>query len=252
MIGSQEQSLITLTTEEQVLADLIQHARATKTPIPGKDTARGVELSDAYHIQQANGHDRVLKGYKLGLVSPAKQAQMGIDSPIYGRIYADSIYQKTITLGDFVQPKLEPEIAVVLRDPIVPDASAGVVSAAIGGYFIGVDILDSIWQDYKFTAAEVVADNSSGGGFLLGGRMSDHWTGGTLRLYLNGDLQTEGHTEALGNPVQRLQWLAQEVGGLAAGAIVFFGSPAAAVPAKPGVLEVVGPDGDLLAAKIIA
>ncbi|MBZ0290133.1 MAG: fumarylacetoacetate hydrolase family protein [Anaerolineae bacterium] len=252
MIDHQAQPALHLTAAEQVLADLIGNARGSKMTVPGKNPSPGVELSSAYRIQQANGHDRVLKGYKLGLVSPAKQAQMGIDSPIYGRIYADAIYQNTIALGDFVQPRVEPELAVVLRDPVAPGASAGAVSAAIGGYFLGVDILDSIWQDFKFTAAEVVADNASGGGFLLGGRMTDGWTNGALRLYFNGDLQAEGHTEALGSPVQRLQWLAHEVGGLAAGAMVFFGSPAAAVPARPGVLEVVGPDGDILVARIVA
>jgi 2-keto-4-pentenoate hydratase len=243
---------MTLSAEEQTLANIVQQARGSKTPVAGKNTTRGVDLAGAYRIQEANQGEHVLKGYKLGLVSPAKQQQMGITSPIYGRIYADALYQKGVSLSDFIQPRIEPEIAVVLRDAIAADANAGIVSQSVGGYFLGVDILDSIWQDYKFTAAEVVADNSSGGGFLLAGRMNDHFSGGMLRLYLNGELQTEGHTDALGNPIQRLQWLAQQVGGLAAGTIVFFGSPAASVPLKAGMLEVTGPDGHVLIAKIAA
>jgi 2-keto-4-pentenoate hydratase len=241
-----------LSTEEQALSQIIQQARDSKTPVAGKNGGRGVELAGAYRIQEALQSGRVLKGYKLGLVSPAKQQQMGISTPIYGRVYADSIYQKGVSLNDFMQPRMEPEIAAVLRDAITPVANAGVVSQSVGGYFLGVDILDSIWQDYKFTAAEVVADNSSGGGFLLSGRMSDQFSCGMLRLYLNGELQTEGHTDALGNPIQRLQWLAQQVGGLSAGTIVFFGSPAASIPLKAGMLEVTGPDGHVLIAKIAA
>jgi 2-keto-4-pentenoate hydratase len=241
-----------LTAEEQSLYDLIRRARASKSPVEGKNGDRGVDLAGAYRIQEASQGERVLKGYKLGLISPAKQQQMGIDTPIFGRIYADMLYQNGVTLADFVQPRMEPEIAIVLRDAVSPDASAEVVLQAIGGYFLGVDVLDSIWQDYRFTAPEVVADNTSGGGFRLAGRMSDHMESGVLRLYLNNELQTEGHADALGDPSQRLQWLAQQVGGLSAGMIVFLGSPAAAVPAKSGTLEVIGPDGHMMVAKLVA
>jgi 2-keto-4-pentenoate hydratase len=239
-----------LTTQEQTLYDLIQQARANHTLIEGKAADRGVDLSGAYRIQAARRGARALRGYKLGLVSPAKQQQMGIDTPIYGPIYADMLYQSAFSLGGFVQPRIEPEIVAVLRDVIYPDANAGMIARAVGGYFLGVDILDSIWRDYKFTLTEVVADNTSGGGFLLAGRMSEQITGGMLRLYLNGNLQAEGHTDSLGNFIQRLRWLAGCVGGLAAGAIIFFGSPAAAVPAQSGTLEVVGPGGLSLVAKI--
>jgi 2-keto-4-pentenoate hydratase len=242
---------VDLTSEEQALHHLIQQARASKTPVEGKNGGYSVELAGAYRIQQASEGGRVLKGYKFGLISPAKQQQMGIDTPLYGRIYADMLRQNWISLADFVQPRVEPEIAAVLRDSISPNANADVVAQSVGGYFLGVDVLDSVWRDYKFTAPEVVADNTSGGGFLLAGRMSEHIEHGMLRLYLNGELQTEGHTDALGDPIQRLQWLAQQVGGLSAGMIVFFGSPAAAVPAKPGTLEIVGIEGHLLAAKIV-
>jgi 2-keto-4-pentenoate hydratase len=238
-----------LSAQEQALHDLIEEGRTNRTPTQGKGD-HGVDLPSAYRIQEARRCTRVLKGYKLGLVSPAKQQQMGLDTPIYGPVYADMLRQNGFSLTDFVQPRIEPEIAVVLRDAVPPDANVGAISQVVGGYFLGVDILDSVWQDYKFNVAEVVADNTSGGGFLLSGRMSEQIAGGMLRLYLNGDLQTEGHTDGLGNLVQRLQWLAGCVGGLDAGAIIFFGSPAAAVPAQVGTLEVVGPNGPTLVARI--
>lgn len=240
-----------LTKAEQTLGNLILQARSSKSPVQGKSVDHGVDLNGAYRIQEASQGQRVHKGYKLGLISPAKQQQMNIDTPIYGRIYADMLYQNRVKVSDFVQPRIEPEMALVLRDAIAPDANAGVVAQAIGGYFIGVDILDSVWLDFKFTASEVVADNTSGGGFLMAGRMSDSIQTGLLRLFLNGELQSEGHTDALGNPLQRVQWLAQCVGVLPAGAIVFLGSPTAAVPLKTGTLEVVGPDGHVLITKIV-
>lgn len=239
-----------LTAAEQELHDIILQARSDKTTLEGKNGSRAVDLDGAYRIQAASQQNRVLKGYKFGLISPAKQEQMGISTPLYGRIYADMLYQNTVSLSHFIQPRLEPEIAVVLRDPIAADTTPGSVAQAIGGYFLGVDILASVWQGYKFTAPEVVADNTSGGGFLLAGRLSTVMPAGTLRMYLNGQLVTEGHLAELGNPIQRLQWLAEKVGGLAAGMIIFFGSPAAAVPAQTGALEVIDSDGNSLIASI--
>ena len=244
--------MMALTPAEQALSDLIRQAHTSKNPVDGKSAERGVDLDGAYRLQAASQGKRVLKGYKLGLISPAKQQQMGIDTPIYGRIYADMLLQSTVNLADYVQPRMEPEIALVLTADIAPDSSSENISQAVGGFFVGVDVLDSVWRDYKFTAPEVVSDNTSGGGFLLAGRMSDHIDSGILRMYLNGELQTEGNTDALGNPVERLLWLAQCVRGLSAGIIVFLGSPAAAVPARAGTLEVVSPDGHALVARIVA
>jgi 2-keto-4-pentenoate hydratase len=126
------------------------------------------------------------------------------------------------------------------------------VAQAVGGYFLGVDILDSVCAGYKFTAPEVVADNTSGGGFLLSGRMMPGMPDSTLRLYIDGELRTEGHVSELGNPLDRLQWLAQNVGGLAAGMTIFFGSPAASIPAQAGTLEVADSAGNTLTAVIEA
>lgn len=237
---------MTLTKNEQSLFDLINQHRTDRTTTEGKNAERGVDLPAAYRIQAAGQSSRVLKGYKFGLVSPAKQQQMGINTPLYGRIYADMLFQNCVPLGNFIQPRLEPEVAVVLRDAITPDMTVGAIARCVGGYFLGVDILDSVWKDYKFTAPEVVADNTSGGGFVLSERMTTTIPDGSLRLYLNGEMLATGLVVELGNPLQKLQWLAGEVGGLGAGMIIFLGSPAASIPAQAGTLEVVDSDGSAL------
>ena len=241
-----------LTNEEQALLSVIQEARAGKKTTPGKDESRGVTLEGAYRIQQANRGERVLKGYKFGLLSPAKQSQMGISTPLYGPIYMDTIYQNRVSLSDFIQPRFEPEIAAILRDPIPAGASAQSIEAAIAGYFLGVDILDSIWEGYKFTAAEVAADNTSQGGFLPSQVMRLSRPQGELGLYMNGAFRCGGDLAELGDTVERLAWLAETVGGLEAGMMIFFGSPAAAIPAETGALEVVAADGHVMVAKIEA
>nr|PZN40061.1 MAG: 4-oxalocrotonate decarboxylase [Bacillota bacterium] len=230
---------------------VVAGARAARAPVPSRGGDWEVDLAGAYRVQAAGGRGRPVKGYKLGLVSPAKQAQMGIATPIYGRIYPEMLLDGEVVLSRLAQPRFEPEIAVVLRDPVPPGATPGVAWQAVGGLFLGLDVLDSIWLDYRFTAAEVVADNCSGGAFLLGPRLGATVPRGPLRLYLGGALKAEGPVEALGDPGERLAWLARQVGGLQAGQVVFLGSPAGAVPAEPGVLEVTGPGADALIARAV-
>ncbi len=243
--------IVTLSAQEQALCNLIRKARKERKTMPGNDTSRGVDLAGAYRIQAANQGERILKGYKFGLISAAKQEQMGISTPLYGPIYADMLRGNSASLSDFIAPRIEPEIALVLREKVGSGAGKDAISQAIGGYFTGVDILDSVWANYKFTAPEVVADNTSGGGFLLAEQKSTQMGSGPLRLYINGELKTEGHTDALGNPVERLQWLTRQVGELAAGTIIFLGSPAASIPATAGTLKVTGPGDGLLTARLL-
>jgi 2-keto-4-pentenoate hydratase len=181
------------------------------------------------------------------LLSEAKQHQMGIAHPIYGRVYADMILDSPIPLCRFLQPRIEPEVAVVLRSDVPADGAPGTARQAIGGFFLALDVLDSVWRDYRFTVSEVVADNASGGAFALDATPLGDEPPEALHLFANGSLRSEGRTEALGDPGLRLCWLADRVGGLRAGQIVFLGSPAAAVAAEPGVVEVWGGDRVLLA-----
>src|SRR5207244_11145039 len=94
---------------------------------------------------------------------------------------------------------------------------------AVGGIFVGVEFLDSIWEGYRFSIADVVADNTSGGGFLLGEQRFREPVTGQLRLSMDGELLTEGPLESLGDMGERLSWLSGGVGGLHEGRVIFVG-----------------------------
>src|SRR5438874_9020954 len=239
-----------LSHSEQRLLIYVQEARRGRQKILPKAEGLGVDLDGAYRIQALLGEKRELRGYKLGVTSPAKQAQMGIKSPTYGRVYAEMLLNSPVHLSQFIQPRLEPELAVVMRDDLPAHVSPEAARLAIGGIFLGVDFLDSIWEGYRFSIAEVVADNTSGGGFLLGKQQLREPLAGRLSLRLNGELLTEGPVEALGDIGERVSWLSQQVGGLKAGYVIFLGSPAAALPARPGRLELHGPQESVLSARV--
>lgn len=233
---------------ENALLGHIRQARESRSTTTPRAEELSVRLDGAYKIQAALGKGRTLKGYKLGLISTAKQIQMGIDSPIYGRVYPEMLLENPVRLSEIVQPRLEPELAVVLNADLPPASSPGAARLAAGGIFLAIDLLSSIWEGYKFSIADVVADNTSGGGFLLGDRLLNEPLEGDLRLYQDGKMLTEGPVEDLGNIEEALVWLSETVGGLKSGQVIFLGSPAAALEARPGTIELHGPQDSVLIA----
>ena len=239
-----------LSDGENALLSRIREARENRETTARKAEELGVGVESAYKVQAAMGEGREVLGYKVGLIAPAKQAQMGVDSPIYGRVYEGMILQSPVSLSSMLQPRLEPELAVVLGEDLPPDASPGAAHMAIGGIFLAIDFLSSVWEGYEFGAADVIADNASGGGFLLGERLLIEPLEGNLRLYHDGRLLTEGPIGDVGNIGERLVWLSKAVGGLKAGQTIFLGSPAAAVEGVPGTIELHGPRGSVLVADL--
>jgi 2-keto-4-pentenoate hydratase len=241
---------VDLSDNENTLLTHIRDARERRETTPPRAEDLGVDVEGAYRVQAALGEGWEAIGYKLGLVGPAKQAQMGVNSPVYGQVYRDMILASPVRLGTFLQPRLEPELAVVLGEDLPPETSPGAAHLAIGGIYLAIDFLSSVWEDYEFGAADVVADNVSGGGFLLGERLLSEPLEGNLRLYHNGRLLAEGPVGDVGNTEERLLWLSKTVGGLQAGQTIFLGSPAVAQEATPGTVELHGPNGSALIADL--
>ncbi len=239
-----------LSDSENALLSHIREARENRETTRPQAEELGVGVEGAYKVQAATGEGREVLGYKLGFIGAAKQAQMGVDSPIYGRIYEGMILASPVNVSSMVQPRFEPELAVVLGEDLPPEASPGAAHSAIGGIFLAIDFLSSVWENYEFSVADVVADNASGGGFLLGERLLIEPLEGNLRLYHNGRLLTEGPVGDIGNVGERLIWLSRTVGGLKAGQAIFLGSPAAAQEAVAGTIELHGPRGSVLVAEL--
>jgi 2-keto-4-pentenoate hydratase len=234
-----------VSAEGAALRDRVAAARDEGRTIPGRQVELG--LDEAYAIQGARAAGRELKGYKLGLVSPAKQAQMGLDEPFHGGVFADMVHSGTVDLAAFIQPKVEPEVALVLGADVPAGADAATAQAAVRHAVLALDVLDSVWDGYRFSAAEVLADGLSAGGEVLGAEPLPWPVEGELELVLDGEVVSSGPVADLGDLPARVAWLAGAVGGLRAGQFVLMGSPGAAFTARPGALEVRGPAGRTLA-----
>lgn len=74
----------------------------------------------------------------------------------------------------YIHPRAEPELFFHLAQPLVgPGLTRVDAAAAVDLVAAGVDIIDSRYHDFHFTLADVVADNASSAGFVVGSVLLD-------------------------------------------------------------------------------
>jgi 2-keto-4-pentenoate hydratase len=232
--------------------DALLAAYRTGNPVePLIETYPDITLDDSYAIQVAQIRRRldagaVIKGHKVGLTSAAMQRQLGVDQPDYGHLLDDmfSLEHLPIPTGVFLQPRVEPEVAFVLKRPLRgPGVTVAEAIAAVDFVLPALEIIDSRIRDWKIGLLDTIADNASSGGVVLGSSPApvdalDLRRMGCL-LYRNAEVVGTGAGGAvLGSPLTSLVWLANTVGArgvvLEAGHVVLPGSITASVAVEPG------------------
>ena len=224
------------------LDDAARHARATA------QLDEPLTLKDAYKVQAASLSRRYARGerrvgIKMGFTSRAKMAQMGIDEMIWGRLTDAMMIEDggEISISDYVHPRVEPEVAFVLKAGLPGLVTAPAALAAVEAIAPALEVIDSRYENFKFSLTDVVADNSSSSGFVLG---QWHDPGTTdlsnlgMILELDGRAEQFGSSAAiLGHPVRSLvaaARMADDAGEpLQAGDIILAGGMTAAVALAP-------------------
>jgi 2-keto-4-pentenoate hydratase len=106
----------------------------------------GAYATQAINTRQWLSEARRLVGRKIGLTAKTVQAQLGVEQPDFGALFADMqvLDGGVLDLGRAMQPKVEAEIAFVLaRDIDDPDATMEVVTAAIDHAVAAIEIVDN-------------------------------------------------------------------------------------------------------------
>jgi 2-oxo-3-hexenedioate decarboxylase len=199
-------------------------------------------LDDAYEIQRTamgyrlkRGATRV--GMKMGFTSRAKMVQMGLSDLIWGRLSSDMIVEDggSISLSRYVHPRIEPEIVFLLKKDLVGDVTPLQALSAVEAVAPAMEIIDSRYENFKFSLVDVVADNSSSSGFVTGPwhRPDVDFSNLGLVLSFNGQPRQIGSTAAiLGHPLRSLvaaaRFAAQANEPLRAGWVVMAGGATAA------------------------
>lgn len=240
---------MTLTQSPVASADeQLTEALRSGTPCPPVRDVLGGDLASAYTVQELGIQRRVERGArrvgrKVGLTSPAVQAQLGVDQPDFGvlldemQVAADGI----VTGHRLIAPRIEAEIAFILAEDI-DDPDPEKVRRAVDYAAPALEIVDSRISNWDIGIVDTVADNASSGLFVIGEqRVKLHEfvpADVTMTMTRNGEEASRGNGAAcLGDPLNALVWVAQTAADLGrplrAGEIILSGALGPMIPFLP-------------------
>jgi 2-keto-4-pentenoate hydratase len=214
-------------------------------------------LNEAYRAAALVNNMRVARGYKplgrkIGFTNRRMWDEYGVREPNWGYIYDRTMHDLALPLplARYTEPKIEPEI--MFGFAAAPSASmdeAGLLSC-IAWVAHGFEIVQSIFPDWKFSAADTVVANAMHGALLVGprhdiGSRASEWldtlAGFDIELYCDGQLMDRGQaSNVLDGPLSAVRHLVELLSRdpdnmpLAAGEIVTSGTLTRALPVKIG------------------
>lgn len=230
------------------LAALLDAAADGANEVDQIDPEGKLSLADAYQIQAASIQRRIQRGerrvgVKMGFTSRAKMVQMGIDDVIWGRLSSGMQVEEgtPVRFARYVHPRVEPEIAFMLKKPLGSRVTLVEALAAVEAIAPALEIIDSRFRNFKFSLPDVIADNASSSGFVIGPwcRPDQDFSNLGLTLNIDGRVVQVGSTAAiLGHPLRSLvaaARLSADAGEpLQAGWVVMAGGATPAEWIKPG------------------
>ncbi len=165
-------NLNALARELKTAQDEVRQIAPFTGRIDGFDEAAGYAVARIVHeARLREGHRPV--GRKIGFTNRNIWAEYGVYAPIWGYVYDTTVTSLAQPLGrcriaPLAQPRIEPEIVLhfaqappVTRDP-------GAILACIDWIAHGLEIVQSHFPDWRFAAADTIADNGLHGRLLVG------------------------------------------------------------------------------------
>ncbi len=214
-------------------------------------------LDDAYAIQSALvarklAQGRRVTGWKIGLTSRAMQNALNITTPDSGVLLDDMHFAPggTVPAGRFIQPRVEAEIAFLMRAPLRgAQVTRDDVVAATDCVCASLEILDTRVQRADPVSGKVrtiidtVADNAANAGIVLGQARHPidafdlRWVGAVVKR--DGVVEETGlGAGVLDDPVTGILWLVRRLAdygqGIEPGQVVLSGSFIRPIEATPG------------------
>lgn len=216
-----------------------------------------MDMDDAYAVQNAIyraklAQGRSVIGWKIGLTSKAMQSALNIDIPDSGILFDDMVFEHgaTVPAGRFIQPRIEAEIAFVMKSAIAgADVTRKDVLAATEYVAPSLEILDTrIVRKEARTGAprtvfDTISDNAANAGIVLGPErhavdsVDLRWIGAITSR--NGEVEETGlGAGVLNDPVKSVVWLARRMAGygqsIEPGQVILSGSFIRPVECPPG------------------
>jgi 2-oxo-hept-3-ene-1,7-dioate hydratase len=217
-----------------------------------------IDMDDAYAIQGAWVRNKIASGrkvigWKIGLTSKAMQYALNINIPDSGVLFDDMVFEDgaTVPADRFIQPRIEAEIAFVMKKPLKgPGVTVFDVLNATDYVTPALEILDTriVRVDPETKKArnvfDTISDNAANAGIVTGGRavkpdaIDMRWMGAIVSR--NAEVEETGlGAGVLNQPARGIAWLANRLAqygeeGIEAGQIVLAGSFIRPIEARHG------------------
>lgn len=205
-------------------ATALRQAREQRQTIGKVSERYGIKgLDEAYAVAQINTEFRVkhgarIIGKKIGLTSDAVQAQLGVVQPDFGILFGDMEYsdQASIDCAQFIQPKIEAEIAFILGQDLPEKLNSFPDLMPCISHAVAVlEIVDSVIENWKINIEDTVADNASSAAFVLGYTKipfeNMNFSDLEMTLYKNTQQVSTGNLQDIIHPLKAAWWLAKEM-----------------------------------------
>ncbi len=170
------------------------------------------------------------RGYKIGFTNCSIWARYNVAAPIWGSVYSSTLLHaeggqvQQVHLQGISQPRLEPEAVLCFKHVPPADCSLEDLFHCLDWIAPGFEIVQCHLPDWKFTAADAIADSSLHARLIVGERVSVAQIGksasefgsalaqASVALSESGKLKERGQGNAvLGDPLQALQYFLQEL-----------------------------------------
>jgi len=160
--------------------ELLQHSDSGALWSVPASAEAGFDLPAAYQCALALRQLRVARGeqprgYKIGFTNRNIWQRYGVYAPIWGTVYDSTLTfcdgNGMVSLAHTCQPRIEPELVFGIKATPAADASLEQLFAALDWLAPGFEVVQSHLPDWKFKAADTVADGGLHARLLIGRRL---------------------------------------------------------------------------------
>ncbi|MBR7964570.1 4-oxalocrotonate decarboxylase [Burkholderia vietnamiensis] len=233
----------------EAAARRVDHAARRGNAIEQLSANELFSVAEAYRIQRASIELRKARGervigIKLGFTSRAKMVQMGVDSLICGWL-TDAMLEEEgapVDLKRFIHPRVEPEVCFLTKRAIDRSLTALEVQTYLEAVAPAMEIIDSRYKAFRFTLEDVIADNCSSAGLVVGGwssRFDLLRNAGVIMRFDGRDVQVGTTAAILGDPLRSIVQASRMADNaevvLPAGTLIMAGAATAAQALTPSL-----------------
>jgi 2-keto-4-pentenoate hydratase len=201
-------------TGRSALGERLAGARERGERIEPPSATHDLTTADASAVQRAAVSAREGRpvGYKLGYTNPAVRERAGLDEPVHGRLLGPDVGRDpAVAVSGMVEPRVEPEVALVLdREP----ETAAVAGTAVRAALPAIEVVDRRVAE-PFEPVDAVADTAFAAALVLGAPVpAERLDFEAVHLARDGERVATGvGAEAMGGPTRALGWLVDALAG---------------------------------------